>query len=408
LKKYNETIGKENKMTGALEGLKILDFSTLVPGPYATMCLADLGADVLRIKSGTRADVVDFLPPFLPGTELSAVSAQLSRNKEVITLNLKDSRAVDVIHQLIGEYDIIIEQFRPGVMAKLNLDYDSLKKVNPRLIYCSLTGYGQTGPMRDRAGHDINYIAMSGVASYSGKKESGPPLIGIQVADIASGSNNAIIGILSAVIYRERTGNGQHIDVSMTDGMIAFNSFMQGASYLVNGKDIGMEENLLNGGSLYDYYETQDGRYLSFGGVEPQFFKAFCQTIGRPELAVGGVEPENVAQIKVELREILKTKTLDEWMELFNATDACVEPVLSLGEVLEGPLVQERGMVVEVPGPNGTKVKQIGNPIKFSESKPQYRHAGIPLSQANTEEVLKNLGYTQAVIDEFGRTGLFS
>jgi alpha-methylacyl-CoA racemase len=395
-------------MTGALEGLKILDFSTLVPGPYATMCLADLGADVLRIKSGTRPDVVDYLPPFLPGTELSAVSAQLSRNKEVMTLNLKDPRAVDLIHQLISEYDIIIEQFRPGVMAKLNLDYESLKKVNPRLIYCSLTGYGQTGPMRDRAGHDINYIAMSGVASYSGKKESGPPLIGIQVADIASGSNNAIIGILSAVIYRERTGNGQHIDVSMTDGMIAFNSFMQGASYLVNGKDIGMEENLLNGGSLYDYYETQDGRYLGFGGVEPQFFKAFCQTIGRPELSAGGVEPENVTQIKEEISEILKTKTLNEWMDLFNATDACVEPVLSLGEVLEGPLVQERGMVVEVPGPNGTKVKQIGNPIKFSESKPQYRHAGIPLSEANTKEVMKNLGYSQVEIDEFGKTGLFS
>jgi alpha-methylacyl-CoA racemase len=399
---------KGEKMAGALEGLKILDFSTLVPGPYATMCLADLGADVLRIKSGTRPDVVDYLPPFLPGTELSAVTAQLSRNKKVMTLNLKDPRAVDVIHQLLGEYDIIIEQFRPGVMAKLNLDYESLKKVNPRLIYCSLTGYGQTGPMRDRAGHDINYIAMSGVASYSGKKESGPPLIGIQVADIASGSNNAIIGILSAVIYRERTGNGQHIDVSMTDGMIAFNSFMQGASYLVNGKEIGMEENLLNGGSLYDYYETQDGRYLSFGGVEPQFFKAFCQTIGRPELAAGGVEPENVDQIKEEIRDILKTMTLDEWMELFNAADACVEPVLSLGEVLEGPLVKERGMVVDVPGPNGTKVKQIANPIKFSESIPQYRHIGIPLSEANTEEVMKNLGYSQEEIKEFGKTGLFS
>ncbi|MDQ0970672.1 alpha-methylacyl-CoA racemase [Neobacillus niacini] len=395
-------------MSGALEGLKILDFSTLVPGPYATMCLADLGAEVLRIKSGTRPDVVDFLPPFLPGTELSAVSAQLSRNKEVMTLNLKDPRAVDVIHQLLREYDIIIEQFRPGVMAKLNLDYESLKKVNPRLIYCSLTGYGQTGPMRDRAGHDINYIAMSGVASYSGKKESGPPLIGIQVADIASGSNNAIIGILSAVIYRERTGKGQYIDVSMTDGMIAFNSFMQGASYLVNGKEIGMEENLLNGGSLYDYYETQDGKYLSFGGVEPQFFKAFCQTIGQPELAVGGVEPENVAQIKEEVREIVKTKALDEWIELFNTVDACVEPVLSLGEVLEGPLVEERGMVVEIPGPNGTTVKQIANPIKFSESIPEYRHTGIPLSEANTEVVMKNLGYSQEQIDEFTKTGLFS
>ncbi|MBM4763776.1 CaiB/BaiF CoA-transferase family protein [Bacillus sp. B15-48] len=395
-------------MAGALEGLKILDFSTLVPGPYATMCLADMGADVLRIKSGSRPDVVDYLPPFLPETEMSAVSAQLGRNKKVMTLNLKDSRAIEVIHQLIGEYDIIIEQFRPGVMAKFNLDYESLKEINPRLIYCSLTGYGQTGPMKDRAGHDINYIAQSGVASYSGKKESGPPLIGIQMADIAAGSNNAIIGILSAVIYRERTGKGQHIDVSMTDGMIAFNSFMKGAAYLVDGKDAGMEDNMLNGGSLYDYYATLDGRYLSFGGVEPQFFKAFCQTIGRPELTAGGVTPKNVDQVKQEIKEIIKRKTLDEWMIEFNEADACVEPVLTLSEVLEGPLVQERCMVVEVPGPNGRKVKQIANPIKFSESSPEYRHTAIPNSEANTKEIMKKLGYSQAEFEEFTNTGLFS
>ncbi|MFJ5714763.1 CaiB/BaiF CoA transferase family protein [Neobacillus sp. NPDC093127] len=395
-------------MAGALEGLKILDFSTLVPGPYATMCLADMGADVLRIKSGTRPDVVDFLPPFLPGTELSSVSAQLSRNKQLMTLNLKDSRAQEVIHQLLGEYDIIIEQFRPGVMAKLNLDYESLKEVNPRLIYCSLTGYGQTGPMRNRAGHDLNYIAMSGVASYSGKKESGPPLLGVQIGDIASGSNNAIIGILSAVIYRERTGKGQHIDVSMTDGLIAFNSFMQGAAYLVDGKDVGMEENLVNGGSLYDYYETLDGRYLSFGGVEPQFFKRFCQTIGRPDFATGGVTPKKGAAIKEEIRQIIRTRTLEDWMNLFNDADACVEPVLKLSEVLDGPLVRERGMVVEVSGPNGNKIKQIANPIKFSESLPVYRHTGIPLSQANTEAIMKSLGYSQAKIEELANTGLFS
>ncbi|WHY88898.1 CaiB/BaiF CoA-transferase family protein [Neobacillus novalis] len=395
-------------MAGALEGLKILDFSTLVPGPYATMCLADMGADVLRIKSGTRPDVVDFLPPFLPETMLSSVSAQLSRNKKLMTLNLKDSRAREVIHQLLGEYDIIIEQFRPGVMAKLHLDYESLKKVNPRLIYCSLTGYGQTGPMRTRAGHDINYIAMSGVASYSGKKESGPPLLGVQIGDIASGSNNAIIGILSAVIYRERTGKGQHIDVSMTDGMIAFNSFMQGAAYLVDGKDVGMEENLVNGGSLYDYYETQDGRYLSFGGVEPQFFKQFCQTIGRPDFATGGVTPKNGTAIKEEIRQIIRTRTLEDWMDLFNEADACVEPVLKLSEVLDSPLVRERGMVVEVPGPNGNKIKQIANPIKFSESLPEYRHTGIPLSQANTDAIMKSLGYSQTEIEELANTGLFS
>ncbi|MBF7082855.1 CoA transferase [Desulfallas sp. Bu1-1] len=393
-------------MAGALAGLKVLDFTTLLPGPYATMYLADMGADVLRIISGSRPDVMDFLPPFIPGTKLSAVSALLGRNKKVMTLNLKDPRAVKVIHQLLAEYDIVIEQFRPGVMAKLKLDYQSLKAVNPRVIYCSLTGYGQTGPMRDRAGHDINYIALSGVASYSGKKDSGPALMGIQVADVASGSNNAIIGILAAVIYRQNTGKGQYIDISMTDGMIALNA-MQGAAFLVDGKEPEREETLVNGGSLYDYYETKDGRYVSFGGVEPQFFNAFCQTIGRPDLAAEGVAPKECAKIKEEVREIIKAKTLDEWVTLFNTTDACFEPVLTLSEVLGGRLVQERGMVVDVPGPGGIKVKQIANPIRFSDSPTEYRHIGIPVTEANTKDIMMSLGYTEAEIEEFAKTGLF-
>ncbi|MCL4491098.1 MAG: CoA transferase [Nitrospirae bacterium] len=393
-------------MAGALNGLKILDFTTLLPGPYATMCLADMGADVLRIISGSRPDLVDFLPPFIPGTKLSAASAQLGRNKRIMTLNLKDARAVKVIHQLLAKYDILFEQFRPGVMAKLKLDYESIRAVNPRVIYCSLTGYGQTGPMRDRAGHDINYIALSGVASYSGKKESGPSLNGMQIADIASGSNNSVIGILAAVIYRQNTGKGQHIDISMTDGMIAFNA-LQGAALLVDGKDPVREGMFVNGGSIYDYYETKDGKYGSFGGVEPQFFSAFCQTIGRPDLAPGGVEPAECAKIKEEVRQIMKTKTLDEWVTLFNATDACFEPVLSLSEVLGGPLALERNMVVEVTGPGGKKVKQVANPIKFSESPPKYHHAGIPRSEDNTKNIMKSLGYTWAEIEELEKTGLF-
>lgn len=394
-------------MAGALDGLKILDFTTLLPGPYATMCLADMGADVLRIISKSRPDVVDFLPPFIPGTKLSAASAQLGRNKRIMTLNLKDDRAVKVIHQLLAEYDIVIEQFRPGVMSKLKLDYESLKAVNPHVIYCSLTGYGQTGQMRDRAGHDINYIALSGVASYSGKKDSGPALNGMQLADVASGSNNSVIGILAAVIYRQHTGKGQHIDVSMTDGMIAFNA-MQGAAFLVDGKEPGREETLVNGGSLYDYYETKDGKYVSFGGVEPQFFSAFCQTIGRPDLSVRGVAPKDCAKIKEEVRVIIKAKTLDEWVTLFNTTDACFEPVLTLSEALGGPLVHDRRMVVDVPGPGGKKIKQIANPIKFSESSPEYRHVGIPGTEANTKDIMKSLGYTGEEIEEFAKTGLFS
>jgi Predicted acyl-CoA transferases/carnitine dehydratase len=392
-------------MSGALNSLKVLDFTTLLPGPYATMCLADMGADVLRVVSGSRPDLVDFFPPLVPGTKLSAASTQLGRNKRCMALNLKDPRALKIIHQLIADYDIVIEQFRPGVMAKLNLDFESLIKVNPALIYCSITGYGQTGPLRDRAGHDMNYIARSGIMSYSGKKTTGPGLVGIQIADIASGSNNAVIGILAAVVYRQNTGKGQFIDISMTDGMIAFNA-MYGAGFLVDGKDLEREGTLLNGGSLYDYFETKDGQYVSFGGLEPQFFTNFFNTINRPDLIPGGVYPKGVEKIKQEIREIFLTKTRDEWIEIFNRTDACFEPVMTLTEVFRDALALEREMLVEVPLRAGGKVKQIANPIKFSVTPPEYRHAGVTAG-THTREVLTGLGYTDEEIANFEKTGLF-
>ncbi|ADI01254.1 L-carnitine dehydratase/bile acid-inducible protein F [Syntrophothermus lipocalidus DSM 12680] len=407
--KYMDCRKGVDRMAGPLSGLKILDFTTLLPGPYATMNLADMGAEVLRIVSGSRPDLVDLMPPFVPGTKLSAASCQLGRNKKVMTLNLKDERAVQVIHKLITDagYDIVIEQFRPGVMEKFGLDYKNLRAVNERLIYCSLTGYGQTGSMRDKAGHDLNYVALSGIASYSGKKDSGPPVLGIQIADVASGANNAIIGILAAVIHRQNTGRGQYIDVSMTDALIAFHA-MQGAAFLVDGKDIGREETFTNGGGLYDYYETKDGRYLAFGGAEPQFIRAFLEAIGRPDLVEEGLNMQTGAQVKGEVREVIKTKTLDEWKAVFDSVDACCVPVLTLSEVFASDLVKGRNMVVEVPGPNGITIKQIACPIKFSESCPEYHHCGVPKDQANTAEIMQNLGYSLQEIEEFTKTGLFS
>jgi len=392
-------------MAGPLKQLKILDFSTLLPGPFATMCLADLGADVLQIVSGSRLDLADVLPPFIKGTKISSAAAYLRRNKRSMTLNLKDPRATRIVHQLLAEYDIIVEQFRPGIMAKLGLSYDSLKQINSGLIYCSITGYGQTGPLRDRAGHDINYIARSGVASYSGKKDSGPSLLGMQVADVAAGSYNAIIGILAAVAHRHATGEGQHVDISMTDGMIAFNAVF-GAAFLVNGRDIEREGDMLNGGSLYDYYETKDGKHLSIGSVEPQFFANFCNTIGRPDLIASGFAFQDVDKVKEEIRAIIRSKTRAAWMELFDATDACVEPVMTLSEVFRDPLALDRGMVVDVPLPAGGTVRQLANPIRFSGTAPEYRQAGSKPG-THTADVLRGLKYTDAEIEEFEKTGLF-
>ncbi len=393
-------------MPGPLKGLKVLDFTTLLPGPYATLMLADMGAEVLRVVSGTRLDLTTLLPPFIGKENISAILAYLGRGKRSLTLNLKDLRAVEIVHQLLDEYDIVIEQFRPGVMAKFGLDYPSLKERQPGLIYCSLTGYGQTGPMADRAGHDINYLARSGLMAYSGRKETGPIITGMQIADIAAGSNNSVIGILAAVIHRQQTGEGQYVDVAMTDGVMAFNA-MVGAAFLASGQELDREGHLLNGGALYDFYQTKDDQYLSFGGLEPQFFVAFCQAIGRPDLIPGTVLPADLSRVKNEVREIIQTRTREEWGEIFKNFDACVEPVLSLAEALSDPQAQERKMAVELPIPGGGSVKQLAHPIQYSETAPEYRHIGVPAG-THTNEVLKELGYSDQDIAEFEKTGLFS
>ncbi len=393
-------------MTGPLAGLKILDFTTLLPGPFATMTLADLGADVLAVISGSRPDMASYMPPFIPGTKLSAAAAYLGRGKRSLMLNLKDPRAGEIIDRLLATHDILIEQFRPGVMTKLGLSYEALRENHPSLIYCSLTGYGQTGPMKDRAGHDINYLARSGLMGYAGRRETGPTLMSMQIADVASGSYNSLIAILAAVIHRQKMGVGQHLDISMTDGAMAFNAMMA-AAYLVSGEALGREEFVLNGGSLYDFYETADDQYLSFGGLEPQFFTAFCQAIERPDLIPGSIMPQDCDRIKEDIRKIIRSKTRAEWEDVFAATDACVEPVLSLTEALNSDLARERGMVVEVPLPEGGTVRQLAHPIKYSATPPAYNRTGVTAGTHN-DDVLREIGFAADEIKVFEKTGLFS
>jgi crotonobetainyl-CoA:carnitine CoA-transferase CaiB-like acyl-CoA transferase len=346
------------------------------------------------------------MPPLLPGNGTSAASAYLSRGKRSLALNLKDPRAIRIIHRLLADHDIVIEQFRPGVMAKLGLDYAALKEVNPAVIYCSLTGYGQNGPLRDRAGHDINYLALSGLMAYSGRKATGPTLTGMQIADVAAGGHNTVIGVLSAVVARRETGVGQHIDVSMLDGVKAVHTLFA-ASYLAGGEEPEREESYLNGGSLYDFYETKDGGYLSVGCLEMQFFQAFCEAIHRPDLAPGSIVPPNAAAVKEDLRAIFRTKTRNEWTDIFRNVDACVEPVLTMAEALQSEQIRVREMIVEVTLPDGQSVRQLAQPIRFSETRPEYPAAGPPAGQ-HTKQVLTALGYSATEITDFEKTGLFA
>ncbi|KAA3665338.1 MAG: CoA transferase [Chloroflexi bacterium] len=394
-------------MSTPLKNLKILDFSTLLPGPYATMMLADLGADVLRIEAPNRPDLTRLIPPF-DEDGISAGQALLNRSKRSLGLNLKAEGAANIVKKLINQqgYDIVVEQSRPGVMDRLGVGYEALQAICPHLIYCSLTGYGQTGPFRDRAGHDINYLALSGMIAHYGRPPQVPPPLPTQVADIGGGSLHLVIGLLSAVIRRSATGEGAHVDISMHDGALAWNS-MTAASVLVGDVTPKPEGELLNGGIYYDFYETGDGRYLSLGALEPKFWTQFCTAINRTDLIQPGMDFDKTNQqtLKTEICTIVRSKTLAEWTDIFSKFDACVEPVLTTHEALNHEQTKARDMVVDVPHQNGTMQQQIGTPIKLSNHKPTYKHIGTELGK-HTHNILAEIGYNSEEISALQAAGV--
>lgn len=386
---------------GALSGLKILDFSYLLPGPLATLTLADLGADVLKIESPTRLDIVRMIPPFVDEENaISSVHAYLNRNKRTLALNLKHPYAKTIIANLIRDlgYDIIVEQFRPGVMARLGLSYADLCGTHPGLIYCSLTGYGQTGPLQKHAGHDLNYMSLSGVASYCVPGAGPPRSLGVPIADI-SGSLHAAIGILAAVIQRERTGRGEHIDIAMTDCMFPYHALL-GSRTLAGAHDPAEEIATIDNASLYGFYETADGKYLAFGGMEAPFIAAFLTALGLGDLLVDGLLPFfRLPEAKSRVQEVVRSRPLVYWAAYFENRDACCEPVLTFSEMVLSEHVKARELVVEVPGPKGVALKQIACPIKLSHSTPEYRVAGSVPGQ-DSWDILLSMGFSRQHIEQ--------
>ena len=369
-----------------LAGLKVLDFSTLLPGPFATMMLADLGAEVIHVESPTRVDLVRVMPPYADGQ--STAHAYLNRNKQSLTLDLKNPKSIEKVKQLISEFDIVVEQFRPDVMTRLGLGYDDLKVINPRLIYCSITGYGQTGSYKNRAGHDINYVSLAGIAGHSGRQDSGPPAMGIQVADVAGGSLHAVIGVLAAVIERGRSNQGQHIDISMTDCAFTLNS-MAASAQVAGGEEQAAEKAALNGGTYYDYFKTSDDRYISIGSLEPQFMMGLSAALELPVLTKKGasMHADDRQEVKQAVAQAIAAKPFAHWQQVFTQLDVCVEPVLSLKEATESQLAQERGWIVDVPlsAHSQTSQKQLACPIKFSRSVARYDFIGQQLGEANAQ-----------------------
>lgn len=370
-------------MSRPLEGVRVLDLTRLLPGPLATLALADLGARVDKLEDPGPGDYLRHMPPQRDGTNGAFLA--LNRDKRAGVLDLKNPSGAAAFLRLIRAYDVVIESFRPGVLARLGLGYDALRAANPRLIVCAITGYGQDGPLVDRAGHDINYLARAGVLGVTGPADAPPALSGAQVADVAGGSLWAVSAILAALFARERTGEGRVLDVSMCEGAMPLAAFAFG-SVLAEGKGPARGAHFLDGGiAPYNTYRTRDGKHVSLGALEPKFWAAFNTVIGRPvDLSELTGSPAEQEKLRGELRTIFLSKTRAEWEAAFAGADACVEPVLSPDEIEHHPQHVARQMFYEIDG-----LKQARTP--FGPPSARRRPPGLG---EHSDEILREAGLT--------------
>ncbi len=345
-----------------LTGIRVLDLSRLLPGPFLTMVLADLGADVVKIEDPRVGDYMRAFPPAKGG--LGARYLAVNRNKRSLALDLKAPAGRDALLRMVERADVVVESFRPGVLDRLGVGYDVLAARNPKIVLCSISGYGATGPYVERAGHDLNYIGLGGVLAMGAEARGRMPAMpGVQIADLAGGALWSATGILAALVGRERTGRGQHLDISMTEGAMALLAAELGN--LDCGAHPTRAQETLNGGlACYSVYRTKDDRYLSVGALEPKFWLAFNQAIGRAgNLAELVAPPDKQDQIRDEIQAILATRTRDEWAAALAAHDCCCEPVLELDELPAHPLHQARGVFFTIDGGDLGPVTQLRTPV---------------------------------------------
>lgn len=392
-----------NELKGPLKGIKVLDLTRLLPGPLATQYLADLGAEVIKIEDAEHPDYVRFFPPQIGGQSIHYLTLNRSKKSLAFKLGTEEGRAL--FYDLVTKADIVIEGFRPGWVTKMGFDYDTLKAINPAIIYVSLTGYGQTGPLSKKAGHDLNYIGYSGALALGGK-DGKIIMPGVQIADIMGGSYNTIIACLSAVIARHQTNTGQFIDVSMTDGAMQM-SVMALGEYLNSNTKYQAGEFMLSGGlANYYVYECKDGKFIALGTLEPKFWMGFCTMIDKPEWMNRSLPtPDNVKSLKEDLQALFLTKTREEWEVLGEKFDVCMSPVLEIDEIEQHPNTIAREMIVEHEHPKYGKVKGINQPLKFSNSE-LHKGWAAPLLGEHNETVLKSFGYEQGQIDGLVQKGI--
>lgn len=395
-------------MIEALDDIRVIDLTWQGPGPYCTVMLADLGAQVIRVQepatSGARAAAAAEVEP-LPWDDPRWLAYNPhDRNKRSITLNLKDESAREVLYKLVRKSDVLVEGYRPSVTKRLKIDYPALKAINPSIIYCSISGYGQDGPYAQLAGHDINYISFAGVLGLVGE-EGGRPIIPLNlIGDFGAGGMQAAFGILAALHVRQRIGRGQYLDISLTDGVLSFMGLVASV-YFESGIPPRRGEFLINGGvPHYNIYETKDGNYLSIGCLEPWLFKNLCLALGCENLVPYQNTEERQAEIKHTFTQIFEMRTRDEWFDFLKGKGVCVAKVYDLEEVFNDPQIQHRNMIVEVDHPTFGKIKQVGIPVKLSETPGKVWKAAVARGE-NTREVLEELGYSAQEVEKMKAFG---
>ncbi|MDQ4049416.1 MAG: CoA transferase [Actinomycetota bacterium] len=392
---------------GALDDVRVLDLTRLLPGGFCSLLLADFGAEVLKVEDAGTGDYLRWAPPYHEGAEHSAGSAlflSINRGKRSIRLNLRHERGREILLTLVRDYDVVLESFRPGVLDRLGVGYEGMREVNRRLIYCAITGYGQDGPYRDRAGHDINYLGLIGMLGLTGEADGPPIQPAGQIADIGGGALMAAFGVMAALRARERTGEGQLVDVAMADGALSWLG-MVAAKYLADGRVPRRGELELSGKYVcYRPYRCSDG-WITLGALEPKFWQAWCRGVGRDDLIAGQFDPAGSAT-HAEVERIFAERSRDGWAKFASEHECCLEPVLDLDEALESQLVRAREMVIELDQPGVARpVRQLGVPLKLSETPGAAGRPGPALGE-HTREVLAGLGYSQREIAELEAAGV--
>ncbi len=372
---------------GPLAGVRVLDLSRLLPGGFCTATLGDLGAEVVKIEQPGQGDYMRWGDPKF-GAE-SAASWTIDRNKRSVSIDLKNPDGVRALLDLAARAQVVVESFRPGVVDRLGVGYDAVRAVNPAIVYCSITGHGQDGPLRLAPGHDINYVGRAGILSISGPADGLPAVAGVQIADLGTGGLFSAVGILAALYRARETGEGDHIDISMTDGALAWLSIHL-EDYFASGVDPGREGMVLNGRfPCYNVYRCADGRHITVGALEEQFWEVLCEKTGRPDLLPTQYDPDAIPL----WREVFAARARDEWVELL-ADGACVGPVNDFAEASAEPQVLARGMVIDQEHPEAGTVRQIGSPIKLRDH-PVGVRTPAPKLGADTRALLAEAGYPE-------------